>query len=108
MEHSGDDLTPDQEAALEALLRAGFHPDLAEAARLKEEAARQLPALLPRRAVARVEARVLADLWARVLAIPERLQAELPDLTPATLNELRRCLLEVLPGGEKPSAEGED
>jgi hypothetical protein len=95
-----DDLTPEQEAALEALVRAEIHPDPAEAARRREEAARRLPELIPRAAIARVEARVLAELWARTLAIPDRLHAKLPNLTPEMLKEIRRLVIEALPGGE--------
>ena len=95
-----DDLTPEQEAALEAFVRAKFHPDPAEAARRREEAARRLPELIPPTAIARVEARVLAELWARMLAIPDRLHAKLPHLTPEDLKELRRLMIELLPGGE--------
>lgn len=103
MERSDDDdLTPEQEAALEAWLRAAWHPDPATAARRQEEAARRLPALLPRRAVARAEARVLADLWARVLGIPERMKGRIPDLSPADMAVLRRLILEALPGGNEP------
>lgn len=94
-----DDLTPEQEAALEAHYRSLFHPDQAEAARRSDEAAQHLPPLIPRSGIARVEARVLAELWARMLRLPEQLLAQNPDLTPDAIAEIRRLILEALPGG---------
>jgi hypothetical protein len=94
------DLTPEQEAALETVFRAGFHADPAEAARRCDEAARRLPPLIPRSAVARVEARVLADLWARMLELPDQVRASIPGLTPQAVAEIRRLVLEALPGGD--------